>query len=251
LSDKPAEVPATSLYRVGVGDVLDVRLLDGNPTASTLYTILADGSIDYSVTGSALAVSGKTSDEIAAHLTDELKRRGIRENPQVTVAVREYASHTVIVSGLVGEPGAKILRREALPLYVVLADAQPKPEAGRALVTTYATGHRTEVSLDDPATLNTLVRPGDVVEVLPGRQQFYYIGGKVQSPGEKEFRQGLTLTQAILASGGLLSSGKTVLVTRQNAEGLLSTGTYALQEILSGKAPDPPLRPGDRVEVIR
>jgi len=247
----PAELPATSLYRVGAGDVLDVRLLDGNPTANTLYAVLADGSIDYPLAGSAVSVSGRTTEEIATHLSDELKRRGVQENPRVTVGVREYTSHTVIVSGLVGEPGAKTLRREALPLYVVLADAQPKPEAGRALVTSYATGQRTEVSLDDQATLNTLVRPGDVVEVLPKRQQFYYIGGKVESPGEKEFRQGLTLTQAILASGGLLNSSKTVLVTRQNAEGLLSTTTYALPEIMSGKAPDPPLQPGDRVEVIR
>jgi Flp pilus assembly protein TadD/protein involved in polysaccharide export with SLBB domain len=250
-SGKLAEVPATNLYRVGAGDVLDVRLLDGNPTASTLYTVLSDGSIEYPLTGAALAVSGKTTDEIAAHLSDELKRRGVQENPRVTVGVREYSSHTVIVSGLVGEPGAKILRREALPFYVILADAQPRPEAGRAMITSYATGQRTEVLLDDQAALNTLVRPGDVVEVLTKRQQFYYIGGKVESPGEKEFRQGITLTQAILASGGLLYSSKTVLVTRQNAEGLLSTTTYALQEIKSGKAPDPPLQPGDRVEVIR
>ncbi len=138
-----------------------------------------------------------------------------------------------------------------MPLYVILADAQPKPEAGRAVVTSYATGQRTEVLLDDQATLNTLVRPGDVIEVLTKRQQFYYISGKVGSPGEKEFRQGITLTQAILASGGLLSSSKTVLVTRQNGDGLLSTTTYAMQEVMSGKAPDPPLRPGDRVEVIR
>lgn len=250
-SGKPAEARATDLYRVGAGDVLDVRLLDGNPTASTLYTVLADGSIEYPLIGSTLAVSGKTSDEIAAHLSDELKRRGVQENPRVTVGVREYSSHTVLVSGLVGEPGVKILRREALPLYVVLADAQPKPEAGRALVTSYATGRRIEVLLDEQAALNTLVSPGDVVEVLASRPQFYYIGGKVGSPGEKEFRQGITLTQAILASGGQPSSSKSVLVTRQNAEGLLSTTTYALQEILSGKAPDPSLRPGDRVEVIR
>ena len=248
---KPAEVPATDLYRVGVGDVLDVRLLDGNPTASTLYTVLADGSIEYPLTGAALSVSGKTTDEITAHLSDELIRRGVQEKPRVTVGVREYSSHTVIVSGLVNEPGAKILRREALPLYVVLADAQPKPEAGRALVTSYATGQRTEVSLEDQATLNTLVRPGDVVEVLARRQQFYYIGGKVGSPGEKEFRQGITLTQAILASGGLLSSSKTVVVTRQDARGLLSAARYDLREVTSGKIPDPPLRAGDRVEVVR
>jgi len=244
-------VPPTGLYRVGVGDVLDVRLLDANPKASTLYTVLADGHIEYALAGADFPVLGKTTAEIAARLSAELKRRGLQEDPRVTVGVRDYISHTVIVSGLVGEPGAKVLRREALPLYVVIADAQPRPEAGRALVTSYVTGQRTEVLLDDQTALNMLVRSGDVVEVLAKRQQFYYIGGKVESPGEREFRQGITLTQAILAAGGLLHSTKTVVVTRQNAEGLLSTATYDLRGIMTGETPDPPLRAGDRVEVIR
>ena len=34
---------------------------------------------------------------------------------RVTVSVRDYASHAVIVSGLVDNPGRKVLRRDATP----------------------------------------------------------------------------------------------------------------------------------------
>ena len=41
------------------------------------------------------------------------------------------SSHTILVSGLVKEPGPRIIKREAIPLYVVVADAQTLPEAGQ------------------------------------------------------------------------------------------------------------------------
>ena len=75
------------------------------------------------------AAGGLTADEISDRFESELKRRALVENPKVSVGVRDYASHTILVSGLVKESGPKILRREAIPLYVVVADAQPLPEA--------------------------------------------------------------------------------------------------------------------------
>jgi Flp pilus assembly protein TadD/protein involved in polysaccharide export with SLBB domain len=247
----PPVVKPTDIYLVGVGDVLDIRLLEGMSNTSTLYVVLAGGLVEYPPLKDPFPAAGKTVEEIAAHIKSELKRLAVQDDARVVVGVREYASHAVIVSGLVAEPGAKVLRREAVPLYVIMADAQPLPEAGRALVTSYVTGQKVELSLENQEELNTLVRPGDVINVLAKRQEFYYVGGKVASPGEKGFHRGITLTQAILASGGLLHSGKSAVVTRQNAEGLLSTTRHDLKEIVSGKVPDPLLQPGDRIEVIR
>jgi hypothetical protein len=62
----------------------------------------------------------------------------------------------------------------------------------------------------------------------------------------------MTLTQAVLAAGGALSAGgASVAVTRQGEDGRLSTTRYSLAEIKAGRTPDPTLRPGDRVEVLR
>lgn len=247
----PAAPPPTEVYRVGVGDVLDIRRLDETTKHSTLYTVLTGGLVEYPPLSQPFAVAGKTTDEIAAHIKSELQRLGVHDDARIVVGVRDYASHTIIVSGLVREAGPKLLRREAVPLYVVLADAQPLPEAGRVLVTSDAGARREELSLDDPATASRLVHPGDVINVLAKPQQFYFIGGKVDAAGQKEFHAGLTLTQAILAAGGSLHESKAALLTRQGEGGNLSTTKFSLKAITSGGAPDPLLRPGDRVEVIR
>ena len=173
----PSE-PLTSVYRIGTGDVLDIRLLnDKDPRQSTLYTVLAGGALDYPLLQDPLTVAGMTTDELAAQLIADLRHRGIFQHPQVRVSVREYASHAVLVSGLVGDPGTKILRREAIPLYVIVAEAQPKPEAGRAVVISHATGKTMNVDLGDAAGLNTLVQVGDVVNLVVLPPVCFYVGG--------------------------------------------------------------------------
>ncbi|HYY96391.1 MAG TPA: polysaccharide biosynthesis/export family protein, partial [Pyrinomonadaceae bacterium] len=98
----PAE-PLTSVYRVGIGDVLDIRLLnDKDPRQSTLYTVLAGGALEYPLLHDPVTVAGMTTEELAAQLIADLRHRGIFQHPQVRVGVREYVSHTVLVSGLVG-----------------------------------------------------------------------------------------------------------------------------------------------------
>ena len=249
----PPPPPLTSLYRIGVGDVLDIRLLNHpDSRLSTLYTVLAGGVIEYPLVRDPVSVAGMTPEELSAQLVAELRHRGVFDRPQVRVSVREYASHAVIVSGLVNDPGTKILRREAVPLYVVVAEAQPKPEAGRAVVISHATGKTASVDLLDAAAMNLLVQAGDVVSLVARPPEFFYVGGEIQSPGQKSFHAGMTLTQAVLASGGVTAqAGPRVRVLRQGADGRLVATDYNLKEIEGGAAPDPALQPGDRIEVTR
>jgi protein involved in polysaccharide export with SLBB domain len=171
----------------------------------------------------------------------------------VVVGVREYASHAVIVGGMVKDAGTKILQREAVPLYVVVAHAQPLAGAGQAVIVSRATGRTLTADLSDVAAMKTLVRPGDVVTLRALPKQFIYVAGAVREPGQMEFHAGMALTQAVLAAGGAQAAGgaATVAVTRQGDDGRLSTTRYSLAEIKAGRVPDPTLRPGDRVEVLR
>jgi protein involved in polysaccharide export with SLBB domain len=246
----PAVSP-TDIYRIGIGDVLDIRLLNGqDPRQNTLYSVVAGGVLDYPLLRDPLTVAGMTADELAAQLVAEFRHRGLYERPQVRVSVREYASHAVLVSGLVNDPGTKILRREAIPLYVVVAESQPKPEAGRAVIFSRSTGKSVTLDLNDAAALNTLVQSGDVVTLTVRPPEFFYVGGEISSPGQKDFHAGLTLTQALLASGGVTkTAGERVKVSRQGPDGRLVSTEYNLREIEGGVVPDPALRPGDRVEV--
>jgi polysaccharide export outer membrane protein len=241
----------TNIYRVGAGDVLDIRLLNAATRESTLFTVMPDGTLEYPLAGEPLPVAGLTTDEVHDRLVSKIK---LYDKPQVAVSVRQYASHNVIITGLVNDPGTHVLRREAMPLYVVLAEAQLKPEAGQATIV-HLDRQTVTVNLSDPKAMTTFVMAGDVITVAPpppAPPQYFYIGGQISAPGQKDFHAGLTLTQAILASGGTTRfAGSKVKVSRQGKDGLLVTTEYNLKQIEAGKVPDPVLQPGDRVDVGR
>ena len=241
----------SSIYRVAAGDTLDIRLLNSSSRASTLYTVLADSTIDYPLAGEPLNVSGLTPEEIATRLASRIK---IYDTPQVSVGVRDYASHNVIVTGFVDNPGTKILRREAVPLYVLLTETPPRPEAAHASIVRAGT-QIAKVDLTDQTQTAMLVLPGDFIKVVaapPPAPKFYFIGGQISTPGQKDFHAGLTLTQAILASGGTTNAaGNKAKLSRQGMDKRLTTTEYNLKQIEEGKIPDPLLQPGDRLEVGR
>ena len=247
LSRAPAP---TGAYRVGVGDVLDIRLANLPTRESTLFTVLRNGVLEYPLLNGPLAVTGLTTDEIARLLSNEIK---VIKAARVSVSVRDYASHAVVISGLVESPGRKALRREAMPLYALVAEALPRPEASLAILV--REGKEQTVALNNERAMATLVLPGDVIRISGGSTapaRFIYVGGNVASPGEKEFRSGMTLTQALLSAGGVSRNSKaSVKVARRNAGGFLMSTEYDLRAIEDGKAQDPLLDAGDRIEVTR
>ena len=70
--DGTGETALTGIYKIGVGDVLDIRLLNSSTPRSTLYTVLEGGLIDLAVAGGPIAVSGLTVDEVQSLLVSEL-----------------------------------------------------------------------------------------------------------------------------------------------------------------------------------
>ncbi|MGH9932760.1 MAG: polysaccharide biosynthesis/export family protein [Pyrinomonadaceae bacterium] len=249
LASAPIAATSTQVYRVGAGDVLDIQLADNPGRNSTLFTVLDDGVLEYPLAGDPFVVGGLTTAEIAALLRQRIK---ILDNPKVKVDVRDYASHVVSISGFVAAPGTKILRREAMPLYALLAESLVLPEAARATITREGQAPLV-VDLNSANLSATLVVPGDAIKVTgmpPLPAEFFFVGGEISSPGQKPFHVGLTLTQAILASGGTKNSaGSKVRVSRQSADGRLTSEEFNLRKIQSGKTPDPVLQKGDRIEV--
>ena len=242
----------TAVYRVGPGDVLDVRLPGRSQQRMTVHEVTPTGLLVHPALRQPVAVAGLTPEEVAARLGSALGLRASGAGAEVAVGVSEYRSHAIIVGGMVKDAGTKILQREGVPLYVIVAHAQPLAGAGQAVVVSRSNARETVVDLSDTEGMKTLVRQGDVVTLRERPRQFVYVAGAVREPGQREFHAGLTLTQALLAAGGLTSSDRAVVnVTRQGSDGRLSTARYVLADIRSGKTPDPVLRPGDRVEVAR
>jgi len=244
------EMSLTKIYRIGPGDVLDVQIDDSEPTRSTLFTVTPAGLLEHPRLPEPLVVTGLTTDEICARVEAGLTKDSSVQNSKVIVGVRDYASHSILVSGLVKESGTKFLRREAIPLYVVVADAQPSPQAARVTVTRNEAGQIFDIDLTQAAEMNMMIRPGDVITLQPNVTQFYYIGGEVQFPGEKTFRRGLTLTQAIITAGGANRKSKFAQIARDDGQGFLVDTKFDLNEIEVGKAVDPILKPGDRITIV-
>jgi len=249
-SSPPRPLPATMLYRVGIGDVLDIRLANMPTRESTLFTVLNPGVVEYPLLSGPVVVDGLTTEEIAALLSREIK---VIDHPIATVTVRDYASHAVTITGMVDSPGKKVLRREAMPLYTLIAEALPRPEA--TAVTIIRGGKNESLSMANEQSMSTLVKAGDIIRVSGepvASKRFVYVGGDVAATGEREFREGMTLTQALLAAGGVARSDKaSAKIARRNASGFLVTNEYNVRAIEDGKAPDPVLEAGDRIEVKR
>ena len=249
-----ANLAPTEIYRVGVSDVLFISLQNAPAKSSTYFTVLNDGSIDYPLGGGMISVNGLTVEEIEDLLRSKIS---LYENPQVAVKVREYASHPITVLGLVEKSGEKFIQREAVPLFIIKAEAIVHSSATEAFIRR-ADSQTESIDITDAKADEILIFPGDIIEFKNGASnrkadsatQFYYIGGNIVSGGQKDLLDGLTLTQAILASGGLKkSSAKSVIIRRKNENGLLSPTVYNLKEIKNGKLPDPVLQAGDTVEI--
>ncbi len=156
--------------------------------------------------------------------------------------LHEYASYTLVVEGLVQNPGTKSLQREALPLAAVDAEAQPLPEAARVTVVRNR-NQILETDLNYTADMRFLVRPGDVVTLHPHINEFLYVVGKVKFPGEKTYRFGLTLMQAIIMAGGTTSNVAEIV---RDGDEVVGT-RFDLKAIEAGKAADPLVKARDRI----
>ena len=236
----------TETYKVGVGDILLVSLKN-SPRGEGYYTVRSDGTIDYPLAGDNVVVANQTPDGIRGMLASRIT---LFRDPDIEVKVREYGSHRINVSGLVERSGEKKLQREAVPLFVIKADAGVGVKATKVVITRGPMLKPEMYNLRDPNTDNVLVYPGNSVEFAADAVTgSYFISGEVRSGGQKELSAGLTLYQAIAASRGTIGNPKKVKVRRKNDRGAFSVLEFKLQSIKDGKISDPPVLSGDVIEI--
>jgi protein involved in polysaccharide export with SLBB domain len=102
-------------YRIGYGDVIEIKFFY-DPELNELLTVRPDGRITLPRLGDVFVV-GKTPmelDEIVTAKSSEILKR-----PEVTVTVREFASHTVFVLGEVNLPGGYPLQGSTTALQAI------------------------------------------------------------------------------------------------------------------------------------
>jgi hypothetical protein len=153
---------ATQTYRIGVGDVLHVNIINSS-NGRGFYPVRLDGTIDYALAGDNIVVAGLTVEAVGQMLASSIR---LYRDPKVEVKIREYASHRVVVSGLVSNGGVRYIQREAVPLFVIYADADVNPRATKLAIRDGRTNAVKTYDLHDPNTANIVVNTGDELDFL-------------------------------------------------------------------------------------
>lgn len=87
------------------------------------------------------------------------------------------------------------------------------------------------------------------VTVKTTSDRVYYVRGEVKSPGRMIYAGAITVSKAITSAGDFtdFANRSKVYLTRANGQRF----KLNLNKILDGEAPDPPVYPGDQIEVAR
>ena len=100
-------------FLLGPEDVLEIAVWKSEELTQKEVVVRPDGKIGVPLIGDVDA-SGRTADELASHIAGLLKK--FKENPSVSVKVREVNSYYVYVLGDVAKPGKYQLKSQATVL---------------------------------------------------------------------------------------------------------------------------------------
>lgn len=273
----PAPVTMTSTataperYRIGPGDVLEVRFYKLPDLSRESLRVEETGTIRMPLLKEEIQAACRTESELAKDIASRYLL--LMRNPQVDVFIKEYNSRPVAVIGAVNAPGRFQLQRRIRLLDLLSYAGGPAERAGgniqvvhgstypvceasmprMAANNDYALGinvFKLRDTLAGNGRSNPYVRPGDVITVLESEQ--IYVIGNVIKPSSFPLKERITLSQAIAMTGGMLpdSQSDRIRIIRQNpANDIKQELVIDLKAITKRRAADVVLQPNDIVEV--
>lgn len=194
-------------YVIGPQDVLMITVLD-DPSLSGRYAVEADGDFTFPLIGR-IRAGGLSTKDFEATLKKRLSPDFFK-NPQVTVAVEQYRSQRVFISGEVRSPGS-------IPLTggMTLAEAMARagstlPSAsGEIAIVRQKQADPIHVSVKDlekgNVKQNIELQDGDQIYVQ--RAESVYVFGEVRNPGAYSVQKDTTVLQALALAGGATPNG--------------------------------------------
>lgn len=236
-------------YPIGPGDELHLDIV-GQPDMSGDLRVAADGEL--TIPGAAsILVGGMTLDQARDAITTHLAS-GYLRSPQVLLNFKTFASREVAVSGGVQKPATYSLLAGRTTVSRMLLDAGGLVDASatRAEIWRDINGVRTVIPVDlermrtGDVEADPVLVPGDHLTIPEVDQVF--VDGQVQKPGAISFRQGMTLTEAIIQAGSALGTARLrgAYITRDGKRIDVN-----LKRVQRAKDPDVPLLPGDRIYI--
>jgi polysaccharide biosynthesis/export protein len=253
-------------YRIGAGDVLDIRILNRPQLSREAVRVEGDGMIRMPLIDGQILAACKSEGELA----DDITKRYLKyyRNPHVDVFVKEYHAREVALIGAVNEQGRYQMQRRLRLLDLLSFAKGPSDKAGQTINIVRAP--RTDVCENDgesaspegvfislrlnetlrgEAKANPYVQSGDII-TIPEAEQVYVVGN-VYSPKALSLKEPISVTRAIAMAGGPLRDSKTdkIHIVRQQPNGEKSEIYVNLSAIARKRAEDVMLQPNDIVEV--
>lgn len=209
----PGDVLGISIYEAGVtlfgrgpGSIGAVTgSFDTSANAQTLPPARVDDNGDITVPyAGRLHVAGKTAGQIQTQIRDALK--GMSQNPQVLVSLRDAISNTVIVGGEVGRPGRLVLQtnHETLTDVIALAGGY-RGNAKDLTLRINRQDHTFDVrysALESNTALNVGIYPGDRLTLVSDPQSYSVLGASGRVDLISFSRPSVNLAEAVSTAGG-------------------------------------------------
>ena len=221
-----AQTPAKTEPVLGVGDVVRVSVFQ-NPDLAVEARISETGQINFPLLGP-VEIGGLTVSAAQQRIEKLLRDGAFVVKPQVTIQTVQIRSSQISILGQVAKPGRYPIDIVGSTVSEMIAIAGGVLPGGADVVT--LVGHRDgkpiKLDIDLPAILqagqaklDVEVENGDIIYV--DRAPTIYIYGEVQRPGQLRLERGMTLMQALAASGAPTPRGteRGVQVHRRDASG--------------------------------
>ena len=251
-------------YRIGAGDVLDVRIYNRPQLSRDAVRVEGNGMIRMPLIETEIQAACLTEGELAKEIATRYAK--FYRNLQVDVFIKEYHSRQIAIIGAVNDQGRFELQRRIRLLELLTYAKGPSPKAGQTINVVHSsapslckkdedeigafTSYRlSDTLLGDPKA-NPYLEPGDII-TIPDADQVYVVGN-VFMPLTIPLKEPITVSRAIAMAGGTRQDTKKdkIRIVRQEP------GTQTKKEMMidlaaieKRQAEDVQLQPNDIVDV--
>ena len=261
-----AQQPADDRYRIGPGDVLDIRIYNRPQLSREAVRVEGSGMIRMPLIDTEIQAVCRTEGELAKDISTRYAK--YYKNLQVDVFIKEYHSQQVAIIGAVNDQSRFELQRRVRLLELLTYAKGPSTKAGQTInivhstntspckqtdesdaSTAFSSYRLNDVLQGDPKS-NPYLEAGDIV-TLPEADQVYVVGN-VFMPLTIALKEPITLTRAIAMAGGLKQDTRKdkIRVLRQEPGTTIRKEiTVDLYAIEKKRSEDLALAPNDIIDV--
>jgi len=251
-------------YRIGAGDVLDVRIYNRPQLSRDAVRVEGNGMIRMPLIETEIQAACLTEGELAKSIATRYTK--FYRNLQVDVFIKEFHSRQIAIIGAVNEQGRFELQRRIRLLELLTFAKGPSPKAGQTINIVHSsapslckkeedevgafTSYRLSDTLLGEPKANPYLEAGDIV-TLPEADQVYVVGN-VFMPLTIPLKEPMTVSRAIAMAGGTRQDTKKdkIRIVRQEPGAQTKKEMLVdLSAIEKRQAEDIQLQPNDIVDV--